>query len=163
MIILRDISLRRGSKLLLRDASATIQPGQHIALIGANGSGKSSLLALLLGELGPGPGRDRGMGRLRMAHMAQEVAATDDSAADYVLQGDRDLAELVVALRRAEGDGISTARPHCTAVWKKSTGTAPRNAWSGCYSAWDSHRAMASARCGTSRAGGASASTWPAP
>jgi ATP-binding cassette subfamily F protein 3 len=43
MIILRDISLRRGSRLLLHDANITIQPGQRLALIGANGCGKTSL------------------------------------------------------------------------------------------------------------------------
>ena len=48
MIILRDIELRRGSKLLLQNAEVTIQPGQRLALIGANGSGKSSLFACLL-------------------------------------------------------------------------------------------------------------------
>ena len=52
MIILRDITLRRGSKLLLQDANVTIQPGQRLALIGANGCGKSSLFSLLLDELG---------------------------------------------------------------------------------------------------------------
>ncbi|HBQ39494.1 MAG TPA: hypothetical protein DD808_02810, partial [Halieaceae bacterium] len=51
MIILRDIELRRGSKLLLERANATLQPGQKLALIGANGSGKSSLFAMLLGTL----------------------------------------------------------------------------------------------------------------
>ena len=51
MIILEDIALRRGQKLLFSGASATLQPGQKIALIGGNGCGKSSLFALLLEEL----------------------------------------------------------------------------------------------------------------
>ena len=73
MIIFEDIALRRGTKLLFEGASATLQPGQKIALIGANGCGKSTLFAMLLGELLPDSGDIRGMGSLRIAHMAQEV------------------------------------------------------------------------------------------
>ena len=102
MIILRDIELRRGSKLLLQGANATLQPGQRLALIGPNGSGKSSLFALLLGELPPDAGDIEGLGNLRLAHMAQEVAATDLAAGRYVLQGDGELYRLVVALEAAE-------------------------------------------------------------
>jgi ATP-binding cassette subfamily F protein 3 len=51
VIILRDLSLRRGDRLLFEQANATLLPGQKIALTGANGCGKSSLFALLLGEL----------------------------------------------------------------------------------------------------------------
>ena len=91
MIILRDIALRRGSKLLLSDASVTLQPGQHIALIGANGCGKSSLFALLLGQLGADRGEIEGLSGLRLAHMAQEVEASERSARDYVLDGDFEL------------------------------------------------------------------------
>ena len=69
MIILRDIDLRRGSKLLLQDANVTIQPGQRLALIGANGCGKSSLFSLLLGELIADAGDIEGMNRLRLSHM----------------------------------------------------------------------------------------------
>ena len=71
MIILRDIGLRRGSKLLLQDANVTIQPGQSLALIGANGCGKSSLFSMLLGELNADTGDIEGMNKLRMSHMAQ--------------------------------------------------------------------------------------------
>ncbi len=94
MIILRDINLRRGSKQLLADVNITIQSGQRLALIGANGSGKSSLFALLLGELGADSGEIDGMGRLRLAHMAQQVEATDLGAGDYVIEGDSQLASL---------------------------------------------------------------------
>ncbi|HEY7776849.1 MAG TPA: ATP-binding cassette domain-containing protein, partial [Kineobactrum sp.] len=105
MIILRDIELRRGSKLLLEGANVTLQPGQKLALIGANGSGKSSLFAMLLGQLAPDTGSVEGMSKLRLAHMAQEVAATRESAADYILQGDTELATLVRDLAAAEADG----------------------------------------------------------
>ena len=91
MIILRDITLRRGSKLLLRDSNVTIQPGQRIALIGANGCGKTSLLNLLLGDLAPDAGHIDGMEGLRLSHMAQEVHATALPAAEYVWRGDAQL------------------------------------------------------------------------
>jgi ATP-binding cassette subfamily F protein 3 len=94
MIILSQISLRRGSKLLLQNADITIQPGQRLALIGANGSGKTSLFAFLLGELGADSGNIQGMNNLRLAHMAQEVSTTSLAAGEYVLRGDSRLADL---------------------------------------------------------------------
>jgi ATP-binding cassette subfamily F protein 3 len=114
MIILRDISLRRGSKVLLRNANATIQPGQHIALIGANGCGKSSLLDMLLGKLGVDAGDVEGLGKLRLAHMAQEVASTTLPAAQFVLQGDAALYQVLEDTRAAEaqGDYDRAARLH---------------------------------------------------
>ncbi|MBK6740644.1 MAG: ATP-binding cassette domain-containing protein [Haliea sp.] len=102
MIILRDIALRRGSKLLLQDANVTIQPGQRLALIGANGCGKSSLFALLLGELGADAGDIEGMNTLRMSHMAQETHATDIPAGEFVWRGDKVLAELRDAVSTLE-------------------------------------------------------------
>ena len=102
MIILRDIGLRRGSKLLLQDANVTIQPGQRLALIGANGSGKSSLFSLLLGELVADTGDIEGMSRLRIAHMAQEVHASGMPAGEYVWRGDTALATLRDELQRLE-------------------------------------------------------------
>jgi energy-coupling factor transporter ATP-binding protein EcfA2 len=64
VIILRDISLRRAEKLLLEGASATLLPGQRLALTGPNGCGKSSLFALLRGDLAPDGGNIEGLGQL---------------------------------------------------------------------------------------------------
>jgi ATP-binding cassette subfamily F protein 3 len=105
MIILRDICLRRGSKLLLQEACVTIQPGQRLSLIGANGCGKSSLFSLLLGELGADSGDIEGLSGMRLAHMAQEVKASDMPAAEYVWRGDRALAERRDQLRELESRG----------------------------------------------------------
>ena len=102
MIIFEDIALRRGTKLLFEGASATLQPGQKIALIGANGCGKSTLFAMLLGELLPDSGDIRGMGSLRIAHMAQEVELGDYNARDYVTAGDKHVYELLTAAHAAE-------------------------------------------------------------
>ncbi len=104
MIILRDISLRRGSKLLLDKANVTVQPGQRLALIGANGCGKSSLLALLLGELQADRGDIEGLLQLRLSHMAQEVVATATPACEFAWRGDGQLAALMDKLRRLEAD-----------------------------------------------------------
>ncbi|MFM8863498.1 MAG: ATP-binding cassette domain-containing protein, partial [Limnohabitans sp.] len=51
MISLKNVSLRRGTKVLLEDASITLNPGEKVGLIGRNGAGKSSLFALLNGGL----------------------------------------------------------------------------------------------------------------
>ena len=102
MIILRDIELRRGSKLLLQHAGVTLQPGQRLALIGANGSGKSSLFAMLLGQLGADHGEIQGMNRLRLSQMAQEVHASEIPAGEYVWRGDQELCELRDRLDKLE-------------------------------------------------------------
>ncbi len=104
MIILRNISLRRGEKALLNDSELTIQPGQKIALIGANGCGKSSLFALLLGDLGADAGNIEGLQNLRLASMAQEVAASADEALEYIIGGHTRLAQLRTKLRQAESE-----------------------------------------------------------
>jgi ATP-binding cassette subfamily F protein 3 len=114
MIILRNITLRRGSKLLLQDANVTIQPGQRLALIGANGCGKSSLFSLLLGELGADAGSIEGMNTLRLSHMAQEIHAASLPASEYVWRGDTLLARLhdEVARLEAAGEFDKAARIH---------------------------------------------------
>ena len=104
MIILREIGLRRGSKLLLHNASVTIQPGQRLALIGGNGCGKSSLFSLLLGELGADTGAIEGMNKLRLSHMAQEIQVSSLPAGEYVWRGDQQLARKRDELRRLEAD-----------------------------------------------------------
>jgi len=114
MIILKDISLRRGIKVLLRSANVTIQPGQRLALIGANGCGKSSLFSLLMGELGADQGEIEGMSNLRLSHMAQEVMASNMPSGEYVLRGDTQLADLRDKLQQLEskGDFSAAARVH---------------------------------------------------
>ncbi|HBQ02356.1 MAG TPA: ABC transporter ATP-binding protein, partial [Halieaceae bacterium] len=102
MIILEDISLRRGAKLLMQGASATLQPGQKIALIGANGAGKSSLFALLMGHLSSDSGDIRGMSSLRVAHMAQELESSDETALNFVLGGDAEVFRLTQEIAKVE-------------------------------------------------------------
>ncbi|WP_422139223.1 ATP-binding cassette domain-containing protein [Endozoicomonas sp. ALC020] len=104
MINLNSVSLLRSGKVLLEETSAIIHHGQHVGLVGANGCGKSSLLALIMGNLQADKGDvsiDTGRG---IAHMAQEVLALDQRAVDYVLDGDETLRKIEKAIERAERD-----------------------------------------------------------
>ena len=102
MIRADHLSLRRGVKLLLDDVSAVVNPGEKVGLVGANGSGKSSLFALLRGELSPDQG-DFGMpASWRVAHVAQDTVASERSARDFVIDGD-------VVLRNVEAEIEATS------------------------------------------------------
>ena len=136
MIILRDIALRRGAKQLLHDANVTIQPGQRLALIGANGSGKSSLFSLLLGELGADNGAIEGMGNLRLAHMAQEVHASTVAAGEYVWRGDLQLAPSATSYSAWRQTVSSIKRRRFTQSWRRWTGTVPSAVLSACCRDW---------------------------
>jgi ATP-binding cassette subfamily F protein 3 len=101
MISLSNIELRRGIKLLLQDAELVIHPGQHIGIIGGNGTGKSSLFKLLLGQIAADAGELFIPKDWRIAHMAQELARSERSAVDYVLDGDPELRKIEAAIEKA--------------------------------------------------------------
>src|ERR1700687_6501905 len=92
-----NLPLSRGVKLLLDNVSLTVHPGERVGLIGANGSGKSSLFALLRGELHTDKGEVDFPGHWRIAHVAQETPALDRPAVEYAIDGD-------TTLRRLGGD-----------------------------------------------------------
>ena len=94
MLSLNQISLRRGPKLLFENASLQVHAGQRLGLIGANGSGKSSLFAMLLGELESDGGELQLDPRDQIAHVAQESPHDTQSALNYVMDGDRELREI---------------------------------------------------------------------
>ena len=114
MLQFRSLTLRRGSRLLFRDTSFQIHPGQKVGITGANGTGKSSLFALLLGELQPDEGELLWPREWVIAHVAQETPSDERPAIEYVLDGDRELRETERALAQAEkaGDGEGQARLH---------------------------------------------------
>ncbi|MEP6224226.1 ATP-binding cassette domain-containing protein [Marinobacter sp.] len=114
MLTITDLSLQRGGVWLLEAVNLTIQPGQRVAIVGANGAGKSSLFQLLLGQLAPEQGSASLPGGCRIAHMAQEVAASSRTARDFVLDGDYDLRRMESELADAEeqGDDHRIARIH---------------------------------------------------
>jgi len=113
MIQLQNTSVQRGTKFLLDGADLTIYPGQKVGLIGANGTGKSTLFQLLLGKLHSDTGTLDIPKQWRVAHMAQEVGHTTRSALDYVLDGDSELRrleqEITTALQDPEHNGEQLA------------------------------------------------------
>ena len=108
MLQLQALSLRRGPHLLLEGANLTVYPGQKVGLVGPNGCGKSSLFALLLGELHADAGEVIIPPAWEIAHVAQHTPRTDRPAIEFVLDGDVELRRIQLALARAEarGDGV---------------------------------------------------------
>lgn len=102
MIALRNITLTRGNKTLLESANWTIHAKQRIGLIGANGSGKTSIFAMLLGQLTFDQGTLDIPTYLSFAHVAQETPALRQTAHAFVIAGDTELARLQQALASAE-------------------------------------------------------------
>ncbi|PPK73436.1 ATP-binding cassette subfamily F protein 3 [Methylobacter tundripaludum] len=114
MLNFKNIALRRGVRVLFDHASFTIHKGQKVGFTGANGAGKSSLFALVRGELHLDEGDFSMPPGLEIAHVAQETPATDCSAIDYVIDGDQELRRLQKQLLIAEqnDDGLKQAELH---------------------------------------------------
>lgn len=111
VIHLRTIQLRRGPDPLLEDVSVSILRGEKVGLVGRNGCGKSSLLALLRGELAPDRGEFELPGKLSVASVAQELPHSQQPVIEHVIDGDTALRECERALAEAEqsDDGIRHA------------------------------------------------------
>jgi len=114
MLNFKNIALRRGVRVLFDHASFTSHKGQKVGFTGANGAGKSSLFALVRGELHLDEGDFSMPPGLEIAHVAQETPATDCSAIDYVIDGDQELRRLQKQLLIAEqnDDGLKQAELH---------------------------------------------------
>ncbi len=114
MITLRNVTLRRGTKVVLDNISATINPGESVGLVGRNGAGKSSLFALLSGKLHEDSGDFHIPSSWRMAEVAQHMPETDQSATAFVLEGDTRLTEVQRQLAEAEAsdDGMAIAQAY---------------------------------------------------
>ncbi|MDB5906279.1 MAG: transporter [Massilia sp.] len=108
MIRLMNVSLMRGTKPLLEGVDLTLNPGDKIGLIGANGAGKSSLFAMLRGELHPDQGEIDFPAKWRMAYVAQETPPLERAALDYAIDGDVSLRRLEAELARLESEPEST-------------------------------------------------------
>jgi len=102
VIRLSNVTLRRGAKVLLEGADVALNPGEHAGLIGANGSGKSSLFSVLRGELHADKGEVDFPRTWRVAHVAQETPALDRPAVEYAIDGDVALRTLQKRLLDAE-------------------------------------------------------------
>ena len=114
MISLRNVTLRRGARVLLDAVGVTINPGEKAGLVGRNGAGKSSVFALLNGSLHEDAGEVAMPPQWRLSQVAQHMPETDEPATAFVLGGDTRLMELRGALREAEacGDGMRIAHLH---------------------------------------------------
>jgi len=102
MIVLRSVTLQRGAKRLLEGVNLTVFAPQKVGIVGANGSGKTSLIDLLKGELHAESGDVDIQPGLVVAEVGQETPAAPDAALDYVLDGDRELREIQIAIAAAE-------------------------------------------------------------
>ncbi len=111
MISFSDLTVMRGSRVLIDGASASIYPGQKVGVIGRNGCGKSTLFAAIEGEVSPEGGTLSVPKDLTISSVAQQTPALDTSAIDYVIEGDRELSELLKEKERvyASGDGEKIA------------------------------------------------------
>ncbi|AQZ94410.1 ATP-binding cassette domain-containing protein [Halopseudomonas phragmitis] len=102
MIKIENLILQRGAMRLLENANLTLHAGQKIGLLGTNGAGKSSLFALLRGELHADAGDCQVPADWRIAHMRQEIEDLERLAVDYVLDGDQRLRDIQRRLTVAE-------------------------------------------------------------
>ncbi|HWI35715.1 MAG TPA: ATP-binding cassette domain-containing protein [Burkholderiales bacterium] len=114
MIRFSQLTLARGAKPLIESADLTVHAGERIGLIGANGSGKSSLFAMLRGELHADKGDVELPAHWRIAHVAQETPALERPAVDYAIDGDTELRSIETQLQQAEkaDDGHRMAELH---------------------------------------------------
>ncbi|HVY80744.1 MAG TPA: ATP-binding cassette domain-containing protein [Steroidobacteraceae bacterium] len=107
MLNFADVAIRRGTRLLFSGATFGLFRGEKVGITGENGSGKSSLLALVRGELQPEAGSFDMPSNLQIAHVSQELEATDQPAIEFVLDGDAELRaiERQIADAEARDDG----------------------------------------------------------
>ena len=113
MITLKNVTLRRGAKVLLDSASVTLNPGEKVGLVGRNGAGKSSLFALLDGSLHEDAGDYSLPTQWRMGQVSQDMPETTQGATDFVVEGDTQLlaaqAEVHAAEATNDGDRMAHA------------------------------------------------------
>ncbi|XWX89084.1 ABC transporter ATP-binding protein [Salmonella enterica] len=114
MIVFSSLQIRRGVRVLLDNASATINPGQKVGLVGKNGCGKSTLLALLKNEISADAGSFTLPGTWQLAWVNQETPALPQPAIEYVIDGDREYRHLEAQLNDANerNDGHAIASIH---------------------------------------------------
>ena len=114
MLNFKKIVLRRGTKVVLSQATATIQVGEKVGLIGRNGAGKSSLFALITGQLQEDQGEWFMPDNWEISQVEQHIPETDQGATDFVLEGDLRLNRVLAELHQAElrDDGEAMALAH---------------------------------------------------
>jgi ATP-binding cassette subfamily F protein 3 len=114
MLNFNDLGIRRGRRVLFAGATFNLFRGEKIGITGENGSGKSSLLALVRGEIQPEAGSFDMPAQLQLAHVSQEAEASDRAALEFVLDGDAELRAVEQQLSEAEraDDGLRLGELH---------------------------------------------------
>ncbi|EPE75478.1 hypothetical protein I010_06024, partial [Pasteurella multocida 1500C] len=114
MLFFTNLTLKRGQSVLLENTSVAINPGQKVGLVGKNGCGKSSLLALLKKEISAEGGDVSFPANWTLSWVNQETPALMTSAIDYVIEGDREYCRLQreLVLANEQGDGHKIAHLH---------------------------------------------------
>lgn len=152
MIVFSSLQIRRGVRVLLDNATATINPGQKVGLVGKNGCGKSTLLALLKNEISADGGNFTFPGNWQLAWVNQETPALSEPAGNTA-SSRRNLTPLTSAM-------TATPSPPFTASWTPLTRGPFAPAPPACCTAWASAMSSWNARSATSPAAGVCASTW---
>jgi len=104
MLSLNNLALRRSTELLFEAVDMKIYPGQKLGITGANGCGKSSLFALIRGELSADQGELSLPSNWAVATVAQETLLSKRIAIEYVIDGDEELRQVQAKLQQAEAD-----------------------------------------------------------
>src|SRR5882757_10169568 len=114
MLNFTDVTIRRGPRVLFSGATFGLFRGEKVGITGENGSGKSSLLSLVRGELQPDAGTFEMPSNLAIAHVSQELLATETSAIEFVLDGDAELRQIekLIAEAEARNDGLKLGDLH---------------------------------------------------
>jgi len=112
MLNFTDVTIRRGPRVLFSDATFGLFRGEKVGITGENGSGKSSLLALVRGDLQADAGTFEMPSSLAIAHVSQELLATEQPAIEFVLDGDAELRAIEQSIAEAEHDGLKLGELH---------------------------------------------------
>ena len=104
MLSFNNLALRRGTNLLFEDVSFTVHRDNKVGLVGANGTGKTSLFKMIQGEIDSDAGDFKYPPDLKIACLAQEVPGTDELALSYVMSGDLKLLEIQNSITKAENE-----------------------------------------------------------
>ena len=102
MFHINDLVFRYGGRVLFDHATLAVDKGWRVGLVGPNGTGKTTLLRLISGELAPDGGEVRLVGRGRLGHIAQHAPSGDASLIDTVLAADKERSALLAELETCD-------------------------------------------------------------
>jgi energy-coupling factor transporter ATP-binding protein EcfA2 len=160
MIVFSSLQIRRGVRVLLDNATATINPGQKVGLVGKNGCGKSTLLALLKNEISADGGSFTYPGNWQLAWVNQETPALSEPASTMLSTATVNTANSKRNSTPPTSATTVTPSPPFMASWTPSTRGPFAPAPPACCTAWASAMNSWNARSATSPAAGVCASTW---